>query len=306
MKKFILQRILLAFLTLFGITVIVFSLMHLAPGDPVSVIAGRETDPKIVAAIREEWGFNQPIYIQYFTWLRKALSGDFGMSFVNRMNVVDLIASRLPYTLRLNLVASVIGLAIAFPVGILSAVKKYSIFDYVSTFFALLSQSMPSFWLSLMMISIFSAKLGWLPSSGSETWQHYIMPAIVLGTTWAAGLTRMIRSSMMEVLTEDYVRTARAKGLRERVVVYRHALRNAMVPIATSLAYWIAYLVTGSVIVEVIFALPGIGRLMISSLSNRDYFVVQAVILLTSSAVLIANLAVDVLYVIIDPRIRYD
>lgn len=306
MKKFILQRILLAFLTLFGITVIVFSLMHLAPGDPVSVIAGRETDPKIVAAIREEWGFNQPIYIQYFTWLRKAVVGDFGMSFVNRMNVVDLIASRLPYTIKLNLIASAIGLCIAFPVGILSAVRKYSIFDYVSTFFALLSQSMPSFWLSLMMISIFSAKLGWFPSSGSETWQHYIMPAVVLGTTWAAGLTRMIRSSMMEVLTEDYVRTARAKGLRESIVVYRHALRNAMVPIATSLAYWIAYLVTGSVIVEVIFALPGIGRLMISSLSNRDYFVVQAVILLTSSAVLIANLAVDVLYVVIDPRIRYD
>lgn len=306
MKKFILQRILLAFLTLFGITVIVFSLMHLAPGDPVSVIAGRETDPKIVAAIREEWGFNQPIYIQYFTWLRKALTGDFGMSFVNRMNVVDLIASRLPYTVKLNLVASVIGLSIAFPVGILSAVRKYSIFDYISTFFALLSQSMPSFWLSLMAISIFSAKLGWFPSSGSETWQHYVMPAVILGTTWAAGLTRMIRSSMMEVLTEDYVRTARAKGLRESVVVYRHALRNAMVPIATSLAYWIAYLVTGSVIVEVIFALPGIGRLMISSLSNRDYFVVQAVILLTSSAVLIANLAVDVLYVVIDPRIRYD
>jgi len=306
MKKFILQRILLALLTLFGITVIVFSLMHLAPGDPVSVIAGRETDPKIVAAIREEWGFNQPIYIQYFTWLRKAVTGDFGMSFVNRMNVVDLIASRLPYTIKLNLVASVIGLSIAFPVGIMSAVRKYSIFDYVSTFFALLSQSMPSFWLSLMAISIFSAKLGWFPSSGSETWQHYIMPAVILGTTWAAGLTRMIRSSMMEVLTEDYVRTARAKGLRESVVVYRHALRNAMVPIATSLAYWIAYLVTGSVIVEVIFALPGIGRLMISSLSNRDYFVVQAVILLTSSAVLIANLAVDVLYVVIDPRIRYD
>jgi ABC-type dipeptide/oligopeptide/nickel transport system permease component len=306
MKKFILQRILLAFLTLFGITVIVFSLMHLAPGDPVSVIAGRETDPKIVAAIREEWGFNQPIYIQYFTWLRKAVTGDFGMSFVNRMNVVDLIASRLPYTIKLNLVASVIGLSIAFPVGIMSAVRKYSIFDYVSTFFALLSQSMPSFWLSLMAISIFSARLGWFPSSGSETWQHYIMPAVILGTTWAAGLTRMIRSSMMEVLTEDYVRTARAKGLRESVVVYRHALRNAMVPIATSLAYWIAYLVTGSVIVEVIFALPGIGRLMISSLSNRDYFVVQAVILLTSSAVLIANLAVDVLYVVIDPRIRYD
>jgi len=306
MKKFILQRILLAFLTLFGITVIVFSLMHLAPGDPVSVIAGRETDPKIVAAIREEWGFNQPIYIQYFTWLGKAMTGDFGMSFVNRMNVVDLVASRLPYTIRLNLIASVIGLSIAFPVGILSAVRKYSIFDYISTFFALLSQSMPSFWLSLMMISIFSAKLGWFPSSGSETWKHYIMPAVILGTTWAAGLTRMIRSSMMEVLTEDYVRTARAKGLRESVVVYRHALRNAMVPIATSLAYWIAYLVTGSVIVEVIFALPGIGRLMISSLSNRDYFVVQAVILLTSSAVLIANLAVDVLYVVIDPRIRYD
>ena len=228
------------------------------------------------------------------------------MSFINRMNVVELIGTRLPYTLKLNLVASVIGLAIAFPVGIIAAVKKYSIFDYISTFLALLSQSMPSFWLSLMMISFFTARLGLLPSSGSETWKHYIMPATVLGTTWAAGLTRMIRSSMMEVLTEDYVRTARAKGLKESVVVYRHALRNAMVPIATSLAYWIAYLVTGSVIVEVIFALPGIGRLMISSLNNRDYFVVQAVILLTSSAVLVANLAVDVLYVVIDPRIRYD
>lgn len=306
MKKFILQRTLLALLTLFGITIIVFSLMHLAPGDPVSVIAGRETDAKIVAAIRKEWGFDQPIYIQYFTWLGKALHGDFGMSFVNRMNVTDLIASRLPYTLKLNAIASVLGLCIAFPVGILSAVKKYSVFDYVATFFALLSQSMPSFWLSLMMISLFTAKLGWLPSSGSETWLNYIMPAFVLGTTWAAGLTRIIRSSMLEVLGEDYVRTARAKGLKESVVVYRHALRNAMIPIATSLAYWIAYLVTGSVIVEVIFALPGIGRLMISSLSNRDYFVVQAVILLTSSAVLIANLAVDILYCVIDPRIRYD
>lgn len=306
MKKFILQRFFLALLTLLGITIIVFSLMHLAPGDPVTTIAGRETDPKIVAAIREEWGFDQPVFIQYFTWLSKALRGDFGMSFINRMNVVELIGTRLPYTLKLNLVASVIGLAIAFPVGIIAAVKKYSIFDYISTFLALLSQSMPSFWLSLMMISFFTARLGLLPSSGSETWKHYIMPATVLGTTWAAGLTRMIRSSMMEVLTEDYVRTARAKGLKESVVVYRHALRNAMVPIATSLAYWIAYLVTGSVIVEVIFALPGIGRLMISSLNNRDYFVVQAVILLTSSAVLVANLAVDVLYVVIDPRIRYD
>ena len=306
MKKFILQRFFLALLTLLGITIIVFSLMHLAPGDPVTTIAGRETDPKIVAAIREEWGFDQPVFIQYFTWLSKALRGDFGMSFINRMNVVELIGTRLPYTLKLNLVASVIGLAIAFPVGIIAAVKKYSIFDYISTFLALLSQSMPSFWLSLMMISFFTARLGPLPSSGSETWKHYIMPATVLGTTWAAGLTRMIRSSMMEVLTEDYVRTARAKGLKESVVVYRHALRNAMVPIATSLAYWIAYLVTGSVIVEVIFALPGIGRLMISSLNNRDYFVVQAVILLTSSAVLVANLAVDVLYVVIDPRIRYD
>ena len=306
MKKFILQRFFLALLTLLGITIIVFSLMHLAPGDPVTTIAGRETDPKIVAAIREEWGFDQPVVIQYFTWLSKALRGDFGMSFINRMNVVELIGTRLPYTLKLNLVASVIGLAIAFPVGIIAAVKKYSLFDYISTFLALLSQSMPSFWLSLMMISFFTARLGLLPSSGSETWKHYIMPATVLGTTWAAGLTRMIRSSMMEVLTEDYVRTARAKGLKESVVVYRHALRNAMVPIATSLAYWIAYLVTGSVIVEVIFALPGIGRLMISSLNNRDYFVVQAVILLTSSAVLVANVAVDVLYFVIDPRIRYD
>ncbi len=304
MKRFIIERVLLALVTMIGITVIVFAMMHLAPGDPVSIIAGREVDAQVVAQIRHDWGFDQPVYLQYFRWLSKALTGDFGTSFVNRMSVIELIGSRLPQTVNLNLIATAIGLGIAFPVGIISAVKKYSAFDYISTFFALLGQSMPSFWLSLMLISFFSTRFGW-PTSGSETWRHYLLPAVVLGTGWATGLMRMIRGSMLEVLNEDYVRTARAKGLADRVVIYRHALRNAMIPIATILAYWIAYLVSGSVVVEVIFAWPGIGRLLVNSLSSRDFFVVQAIILLTSGAVLVANLAVDVLYCVIDPRIRY-
>lgn len=306
LKTYIIKRILLAVLTTLGITVIVFSLMHLAPGDPVLTVAGRETDPVVLQKIREEWGFDKPIYVQYFTWLTKALRGDFGTSLSNKMPVVSLIGSRLGYTIKLNIVATLIGLLIAFPVGILSAVKKYSLFDYIGTFLALLSQSMPSFWLSLMLISLFANQWGLLPTSGCDTWQHYVLPSIVLGTAWASGLTRMIRGSMLEVLSEDYIRTAKAKGLSGWVVICRHALRNAMVPIATSLTYWLAAMVMGSVIVEQIFAWPGIGRLLVSSLSGHDFFVVQAIILLFSAAITVANLLVDILYCFIDPRIRYD
>ena len=306
MKNYIIKRLFLALLTTFGITVIVFSLMHLAPGDPVLTIAGRETDPEVVARIREEWGFNLPIYAQYFRWLGRALTGDFGNSLNNKMPVLSLIGTRLPYTIRLNAVATLIGLAIAFPVGIISSVKKYSAFDYIGTFVALLSQSMPSFWLALMLIFLFANTLGWLPTSGCDSWQHYVLPAIVLGTAWAAGLTRMIRGSMLEVLSEDYIRTAKAKGLSGWSVIVRHALRNAMVPIATSLTYWLAFLVMGSVIVEQIFAWPGLGQLLVSSLGSHDFFVVQALILLFSLAITAANLLVDILYCVIDPRIRYD
>jgi len=307
-KTYILKRFLLALLTTLGISMVVFSLMHLAPGDPIKSVAGRETDPVVIELLRAEWGFDKPMYLQYFTWLSRAVRGDFGVSMANRMPVTFLIKERLTYTVSLNLVATVIGLAIAFPVGILSAVKKYSLFDYIGTFLALLSQSMPSFWLSLMLIFFFSYNLEWrwIPTSGSGTWQHFILPSIVLGTGWASGLTRMIRGSMLEVLSEDYVRTARAKGLSIPIVTYRHALRNAMIPIATSLTYWFSFLIMGSVIVEQIFAWPGIGRLMVSSLSNHDYFVVQAIILLFSLAITITNLVVDILYCIIDPRIRYD
>ena len=281
-------------------------MMHLAPGDPILAVAGRETDPVVLENLRHEWGFDQPIYIQYFSWLNRAIHGDFGMSLANKLPVTTLIGQRLPYTIKLNVVATIIGLVIAFPVGVISAVKKYSVFDYVGSFLALLSQSMPSFWLSLMLIYFFSVYLDILPTSGFETWQHYVMPSLVLGTGWASGLTRMIRGSMLEVLNEDYVRTAKAKGLSENLVIFRHALRNAMVPIATSLTYWFAFLIMGSTIVEQIFAWPGIGRLMVGSLNSHDFFVVQAIILLFSLAITMANLIVDILYCIIDPRIRYD
>ncbi|MCL2498606.1 MAG: ABC transporter permease [Symbiobacteriaceae bacterium] len=306
MKTYILRRLLLALLTTFGISVVVFALMHLTPGDPIVSIAGRETDPIVIEALRREWGFDKPKHIQYFMWLNRALRGEFGVSMANRMPVTELIGQRLHYTVRLNLVATVIGLAIAFPVGVISAVKKYSLFDYIGTFLALLSQSMPSFWLSLMLIYRFAYDWRILPTSGVGSWQHYVLPSMVLGTAWASGLTRMIRGSVLEVLSEDYIRTAKAKGLSTKIVTFRHALRNAMVPIATSLTYWFAYLIMGSVIVEQIFAWPGIGRLMVTSLSGHDFFVVQAIILLFSLAITIANLLVDILYCFIDPRIRYD
>lgn len=304
MLKYVLRRILLAIPLILGISFIVFSLMHLAPGDPVRMLAGREAPPEVVAAISAEWGFDKPMLVQYFVWLGKVLRGDLGRSIISQLPVSFLIKARLPYTLKLNFWATLLGLGIAVPLGVLAAAKHQTWVDYVSSAIALVGMSMPGFWLSLVLIIVFAVKLDWFPTSGTGTWAHYVLPATALGISWAAGLMRMVRTSLLEVLREDYVRTARAKGLRERVVLVKHALRNALIPIVTVLGTWLAYMVVGTVIVETIFAWPGLGRLLTTALTQRDFFLVQAIILLISVAVVGANLLVDVLYAVIDPRVR--
>lgn len=304
MPKYILKRVLLAIPLILGISFIVFGLMYLSPGDPVRMLAGREASPEIIAAIRAEWGFDRPFIVQYLLWLGKVLRGNFGRSVIYNLPVSQLISSRLPFTLKLNFWATLLGLSIAFPLGIIAAAKRQTWADYVSSVLALVGMSMPSFWLSLVVIIVFSVKLNLFPTSGTGTWMHYVLPTFVLGFSWAASLMRMVRTSMLEVLREDYVRTARAKGLKERVVLVRHALRNALIPIITILGNWLALMIVGTVIVETIFAWPGIGRLLTTALTQRDFFLVQAIVLMMSVAVVIANLLVDLLYAWVDPRVR--
>ncbi len=304
MFRYIMRRILLAIPLILGISFLVFGLMYLAPGDPVRMLAGREASPEVIADIRQEWGFDKPFVVQYFMWLGKVLRGDMGRSVISGLPVSYLIKARLPYTLKLNFWATLLGLAIAFPLGVLAAARRQTWVDYTASALALVGMSMPSFWLSLVLIIVFAVKLNWLPTSGTGTWAHYVLPAAALGFSWAAGLMRMVRTSLLEVLKEDYVRTARAKGLREKIVLVKHALRNAMIPIVTVLGTWLAYMVVGTVIVETIFAWPGLGRLLTTALLQHDFFLVQAIILMISVAVVGANLLVDVLYAVIDPRVR--
>jgi ABC-type dipeptide/oligopeptide/nickel transport system permease component len=302
--KYILKRVLLAIPLILGISLIVFGLMYLSPGDPVRMLAGREASPEVIAAIRHEWGFDRPFIVQYLIWLGKVLRGDFGKSVIYNLPVSYLIGSRLPYTLKLNFWASLLGLSIAFPLGILAAAKRQTWVDYASSTLALVGMSMPSFWLALVLIIVFAVKLNLFPTSSTGSWLNYVLPAFALGFSWAAGLMRMVRTSLLEVLKEDYVRTARAKGLKERVVLVRHALRNALIPIITVLGTWLAYMVVGTVIVETIFAWPGLGRLLTTALLQRDFFLVQAIILMISMAVVAVNLLVDILYAWVDPRVR--
>lgn len=306
MLKYVIKRVLLAIPLILGISLIVFGLMHLAPGDPVRMLAGREASAEVIAAISREWGFDRPFLAQYLLWLGKVLRGDFGKSIAYNLPVAFLIKSRLPFTLKLNFWATLLGLGLAFPLGVLAAAKRETWVDYAASALALVGMSMPAFWLSMVLIIVFSVKLDLLPTSGTGDWTNYVLPATALGFSWAAGLMRMIRTSLLEVLKEDYVRTARAKGLKENVVLVHHALRNALIPIITVLGTWLAYMVVGTVIVETIFAWPGLGRLLTNALLQRDFFLVQAIILMISVAVVAANLLVDLMYSLVDPRVRLD
>jgi peptide/nickel transport system permease protein len=312
MYRFILRRLVLSIPILLLVSIMVFGLIHLIPGDPVTVILGQEATPELKAALRHDLGLDQPLVLQYLTWLGKVLRGDLGRSLVDHTPVIDQIKLRLPITLELTIGTFIIALLIALPAGIISATRRGSIADYSSTLLALGGLSVPSFWLAIMFILLFAVKLRWLPASGYVPFSEdpranlvaMIMPMVATGIRESAALTRMLRSSLLEVMGADYVRTARGKGLAEWLVVMRHALSNALVPVVTSAGLLLAGLFGGLVITETIFAIPGFGRLIVEAIYQRDFVTVQGAILVSALLVVLVNLLVDVLYAVIDPRIR--
>ena len=304
MLQLIGRRLLATVPLLLAVSVVVFSFVHALPGDPAVLFLGEEATPENLARFRAKLGFDRPLIVQYGEWLGRAVQGDLGRSIRTNQPVVSAIVERLPVTLRLIAFSMVISLCIAVPLGIVSAVKRNSGVDLASTFFALFGFSTPNFWLGLILIYVFALLLRWLPASGFEGVRSLILPSITLGTALAALVTRQLRSGMLEVLRQDYVRTAQAKGLADRMVIGKHALKNALISVVTVIGLQIGALLGNTIITESLFALPGVGRLMIDSVFSRDFFVVQGVILFLAVGYVVANLAVDILYSYLDPRIR--
>jgi ABC-type dipeptide/oligopeptide/nickel transport system permease component len=304
--RYVILRLLWIVPIMLGVSLIVFSIMKLVPGDVAQVIAGTDGTAEDVALIRQSLGLDRPVYEQYLTFLGNSLRGDFGRSAVTKRPVAEEISARIEPTAELAVAAFLISLVIGLPAGVVSATSRYSVWDTVATLISLIGVSMPVFWLGLMLMLLFSVTLGWLPSSGAGTPAQLVLPALALGSASTAIIARQTRSGMLEVLSQDYVRTARAKGLTERVVLVRHALKNALIPTLTVAGLQVGYLMGGSVLAETVFARPGLGRLLVDSIARRDIPVVQTTIMLLSVTFVLVNLAVDLLYVKLDPRIQYD
>lgn len=324
LRDYVIRRLILIIPTFLLTTVIIFSLIHLAPGDPIDIIFRGPhggLSPDIKQAMRVELGLDQPIYIQYLAWLSKLLQGNLGYSYINSMPVTDIIIMKIPLTLELMLTAEVISIVVAIVLGVIAAVKHHSIYDAICSVGALAGYSIPDFWLALMMMLVFSLWLKWFPSSGPQTvgvvfatpldalldqMKHLVLPAVGLVVVWTAYLFRMVRSAMLEVLTQDYITTARSKGLKEWIVIYKHALRNALLPVITYVGYSVGFLLSGAVVIEEIFEWKGLGRLMVDSTEVRDYPTLLGLSIFIAIMVMIANLCADIAYAAIDPRIRYD
>jgi peptide/nickel transport system permease protein len=313
MLRYIGRRILIAIPTLIIVSVLVFALQKLLPGDPVLTMAGEERDPQVLAFLREKYRLDDPIPIQYFAWIGSALTGNLGISLRTDIPVLALIMSKLPVTIELAIMAMIVALAIGIPAGIISAVKKGTAVDYTANVIALSGLSIPNFWLGIMLIMLISVRWQLLPASGyvpptEDLWLNIktmLMPAFVLGTGLAASLMRHTRSAMLGVMRSDYIRTARAKGLLSRKVILKHALRNALVPIVTLSTLLFGELLAGAVLTEQIFTIPGFGKLIVDAVFNRDYAVVQGVVLCTAVGFIFMNLLADVLYVLVNPRLRH-
>ncbi len=312
MLTFLAKRILQLIPTLFFVSVLIFSLQQLLPGDPALIMAGEDRDPEVIAQIRKQYRLDQPLPVQYVYWVKGVVTGDLGESLRIKQKVSDLIVEKLPVTMQLAAMAIVIALVIGVGAGIVSAVKRDTIWDYAANVFALWGLSTPNFWLGIMLIFLFSVELGWLPASGyvrpsEDFWGSIastIMPAFVLGNAIAAVLMRHTRSAMLQALNSDYVRTARAKGLLERSVILKHAMRNALTPVITLGALELGTLLSGAVLTEQIFTIPGFGKLIIDAVFNRDYAVVQGVVLVTATTYITLNLLADLLYIWVNPRLR--
>jgi ABC-type dipeptide/oligopeptide/nickel transport system permease component len=304
MKRFLVRRLLQTCLVVLGLSLLVFMILHLT-GDPALVILPPYARPEEVAAFREKMGFNDPLVVQYGRFLGQAVRGDFGMSFHQGQPALGLVLDRMPATIELGVAAMLFALALAVPVGIFAALRKDKLADLAGMSIALLGQSMPAFWLGLMLVMLLSVKLDLFPVSGRGSFAHLVLPAITLGSFTAARVARLTRSEMLEVLGQDFVRTARAKGLRERAVVGKHAFKNSLVPVLTIVALEFGTVLGGAVITETIFAWPGVGRLMVDSIFERDFPVVQAGVFVIAVIFVLLNLLVDVAYAWLDPRIRY-
>lgn len=305
MSAYVLRRLLLAVPTLLAAVTLVFFLFRLVPGDPAQLIAGELAPREVVESIRHQMGLDLPLPLQYVHYLGGLLHGDLGISKVSQQNAAEGVLQRLPATLQLAAAAMALALALGVTAGLVSAVKQYSWLDYMSTVLSVSGISIPSFWLGLMLIILFSVTLGLLPTAGNETPRSIVLPAVTLAAYQMAVIARMTRSSALEILRQDYVRTARAKGVHERGVVVSHVLRNALIPTVAIVGLQLGYLLGGSIIVETVFAWPGVGGLMIESVRLRDYTMVQAVALAFAAMFLVINLVVDVLYAALDPRVQY-
>jgi peptide/nickel transport system permease protein len=305
--RFVLVRVIHGLVVVFLVTTLVFVILHLAPGDPVTLLIGEaRMTPEQVERIRHFWGLDQPLHIQYVHWAGNMLRGDFGESVGSGgRSVASLLLDAAPNTLQLNVLALVFSIALAIPAGVVAAARRASLFDAALMLGSTLGISLPNFWLGLMLIVLFSLTLRWLPPFGINDWKSYVLPVFVLATEQMALIARLTRSSMLEVMSQEYVTTARAKGLGETWVLLGHVVRNALLPIVTVIGYRIGFLLSGTIVIETVFAWPGVGRLLFQSIGQRDYVVVQAVVTLGAVVVVLANLATDIAYAYIDPRIRY-
>ncbi len=313
MLTFLVRRVATIFPTLVFVSMLIFGLQQLLPGDPAMILAGEERDPSVIAHLRETMHLDKSLPVRYLYWVRGVVHGDLGESLRTQQPVLQLILEKLPVTVELGAFAIAIALAIGIPAGVVSAVKRGTAWDYGANIVALWGLSTPNFWLGIMLILLFSVTLGWLPASGYvspfEDWREnlasMIMPAFVLGNAIAAVLMRHTRSAMLQVLSSDYVRTARAKGVPESRVIMKHALRNGLIPIITLGALELGTLLSGAVLTEQVFTIPGFGKLIVDAVFNRDYAVVQGVVMFTATAYIVLNLIADIAYAVVNPRIRY-
>jgi peptide/nickel transport system permease protein len=305
-KRYLLKRLSLLIPTLLGALTLVFFLIHLIPGDPIEMMLGETASSADKEQLRRSLGLDQPLLVQYHRFLRGLLRGDLGISLYEQGGVSALIQARFPATIELTLSAMAVALGISFPLALISAVKPGSWFDRFSLLFSLLGLSMPNFWLGPLLMIIFSIQWGWLPVSGREAWSHLVLPSLTLGMAMAAILTRILRASLLRVVHQEYVRTARAKGLSERRVWLKHILRNALLSVVTIMSLQFGSLLTGAVITETIFSWPGIGRLTVQAIQTRDYPLVQGCVLIIAVSYLLVNFLTDIVYRLIDPRISYE
>jgi peptide/nickel transport system permease protein len=305
MRTYVVRRLWQSALTLVGVSVLVFVILRVVPGDPAKMLLPEGAPQSAIEELNRQLGLQEPLHVQYGLFVQSVFRGDFGQSFQYRAPALQVVTERLMATVQLALAAMLITVGVGVSLGIVAAVRRGTGYDYASTVLAVLGQSLPNFWLGIMLILLFGVALRWLPTSGFESWRHLILPAVTLAAFPMALVARLTRSSMLEILGRDFIRTGRAKGLAERAVILRHALRNAAVPLLTVLGLQIGTLLGGAVITESVFAWPGMGKLVVDAIFFRDFPVVQTVLILSATLFVVINLLVDLLYTVIDPRIRY-